>query len=243
MIELRRASERRHVQHGETDLWLTFYPHERPGSFVDDFGVLAAFDEMRIAPGGVSMLHPREEAEIVIYIYKGAIAQEDSTGSSGVAHAGEFQRMMIGAGIRHKETNASHMESAHILRISLRPSEAGLGCAHEQKHFSAAQRRNVLCPVASADGRKGSLRILQDAVIYSSVLDPGRHVIHELSPGRSAWLHVIDGEAKLQDVVLTQGDGVGVTTEPSVSLTAQAKTEILLVDLGPTSPWSRRPIP
>ena len=85
----------------------------------------------------------------------------------------------------------------------------------------------------SPDRRKGSLRILQDALVFSSVLDPGHHLIHELLPERSAWLHVICGEATLQDFILTQGDGVGVTIEPSVSLTAQEKTEILLVDSGP----------
>jgi hypothetical protein len=43
------------------------------------------------------------------------------------------------------------------------------------------------------------------------------------------------GKATLNDIVLTQGDGVGVTTEPSVSITVQENTEILLVDLGPAA--------
>ena len=39
----------------------------------------------------------------------------------------------------------------------------------------------------------------------------------------------------MQDIELSSGDGVGVTIEPSVSLTAQEPTEILLIDLGPAS--------
>jgi redox-sensitive bicupin YhaK (pirin superfamily) len=233
MITLRRNTERRHVQRGKHDIRLTFYRKERLGPPADDFGILAAFDEIRLPPGGVSAHSPREEAEIVIYVYKGTLVQEDSIGGSGVAHAGEFQRMTIGRGIRHKEANASRTDWACAFRISLHPSEVGLDCVHDQKRFAAAQRHNVLCVVASPDGRKGSLRILQDALVYSSVLDPGHHLIHELLPGRSAWLHVIRGAATLQDMILTQGDGVGVTIEPSVSLTAQEDTEILLVDLGP----------
>jgi redox-sensitive bicupin YhaK (pirin superfamily) len=170
--------------------------------------------------------------EIISYMHKGAIVQEDSTGDSGVVLAGEFQRMTIGHGIRHKETNASRTNWAHIFRISLYPVEAGRASAHEQKRFAAAQRHNMLCVIASPDGRKGSLRILQDALIFSSILDPGHHLIYELLPGRSAWLHVIDGEATLQDFVLTQGDGAGISIEPAVSLTAQEDTEILLVELG-----------
>jgi redox-sensitive bicupin YhaK (pirin superfamily) len=142
--------------------------------------------------------------------------------------------MTIGGGIHHEEMNALRTDFAHIFRISLRPTEVGLDSAHEQKRFAVGQRRNLLCVIASPDGRKKSLRILEDALIYSSILEPGHHIVHELSPGRSAWLHVINGEVTLQNTILTEGDGVGVTIEPSVSLTAQENTEILLVDLGPT---------
>jgi redox-sensitive bicupin YhaK (pirin superfamily) len=95
-----------------------------------------------------------------------------------------------------------------------------------------AQRHNLPCVVASPDGRKGSLRIHQDVVICSSVLDPGHHFVHELPPGRSAWLHAVDGQATLNDIILSRGDGVGFTLEPSISLTAQENTEVLLVELG-----------
>ena len=233
MIVLRRNSERLHVKRGKQDSWLTFHHQKPPGPSIDEFGFLISLDEIRMPPGGGSASYPTEEAEIVTYVYKGALAQEDSTGSSGVVHGGEFQRMTVGRGIRHKETNPSRTDWAHVFRISLRPSEVGLDCLHDQKRFAIAERHNALRVVASPDGRKGSLHILQDALIYSSVLDPGRHLVDELLPRRSAWLHVIHGEVTLQDLNLTQGDGVGVASEPSVSLTAQERSEILLVDLGP----------
>jgi redox-sensitive bicupin YhaK (pirin superfamily) len=190
-----------------------------------------ALNELRIPPSGVSAPHPPEEAEVVTYVCKGTLAQGDSSGKSGVVNAGEFQRMMMARGIRQKEKNPSRSDWAHVFRICLRPSEVGLGNAQEQKRFPVAQRHNLLCVVASPDGRKGSLRLLQDALVFSSALDPGRHLIHELLPGRRAWLHVIHGEVKLQEVIMTRGDGMGVTLEPCVSLTAQENTEILLVDL------------
>jgi redox-sensitive bicupin YhaK (pirin superfamily) len=235
MITLRRATERRHVQSGKHDIWQTFYPQDLPGPLADGFGNLTSFNEMRFPPSGGSRPHRRDETEIVTYVYKGALAQENSTGNSAVIHAGEFQRLTAGPGIRHKEMNASRTDWAHVFQISLRPAEAGLECAREQKRFTVAQRRNVLCVIASPDGRKGSLRIHQDAFIYSSILDPGLHLVHELMTGRSDWLHIMYGEATLDDIVLTQGDGVGVTIEPSVSMTVRENTEILLVDLGPTA--------
>jgi redox-sensitive bicupin YhaK (pirin superfamily) len=235
MISLRRSASRHHLGPGNHDLWLTFQPKERLDQPADEFGALVGLEEMRFPPGEVASRRPREETEIITYVHQGALAQEDSTGRSGVVHAGEFQRMIIGSGVRRKEKNASSTDQTHVFRISLHPPEAGLGFALEQRRFAAAQRHNLLCVVASPDGRRGSLRVVQDALVFSSVLDPGHHLIHELEPERSAWLHVICGEVILQDLILTQGDGVGVTIEPSVSFTAQDQTEVLLVDLGPQS--------
>lgn len=233
MIITCRDMERRQNQRGKNQIWLTLYPRAHPDPPSEDFGALVAFNELRIPPGGVLALHPVEEVEVVTYVHRGALAQEDSTGYSGVVYAGEFQHMTTGRGIHHKETNASRSHWAHIFRISLHPSEAGLDCAHEQKRFAAALRHNVLCVVASPDGRKGSLLLLRKSFVFSSVLDPGHHLIHEMLPGWSAWLHVIYGKVTLHDIILTEGDGAGVTVEPSVSLTAQENTEILLVDSGP----------
>jgi redox-sensitive bicupin YhaK (pirin superfamily) len=233
MITLRRNNERRHAQRGNQDNWLTFYSNGHKDPVGDGFGNLTAFNEMLLQAGETAAQVTGTGAEIVTYVYRGVLAQENSNGSSGVVHSGEFQYMTIGRGIRHKETNPSPTDRAHVFRMFLRPAESGLDSAHKQIHFPAAQRHNLLCVIASPDGRRKSLKILQDALIYSSILDSGHHLIHELLPGRSAWLHVISGEAALQEIILTQGDGVGVTSESSVSVTAQESSEILLVDLGP----------
>jgi redox-sensitive bicupin YhaK (pirin superfamily) len=146
--------------------------------------------------------------------------------------------MTAGRGLRHRERNASRTAWAHVFQIWLRPSQAEIEPSHEQKRFSVAERRGVLRVVASPDARRGSLRVHQDALTFSALLDPGQHVVHELSPGRSAWLHLVQGEATLADVVLATGDGAGLTAERAVSLTAQEETEILLFDVGGSRPGS-----
>jgi redox-sensitive bicupin YhaK (pirin superfamily) len=235
MITLRRNKDRYHLQRGKQEIWRTFYPQDHPSPIGDGFGSLVVLDEMRLSPGDSTGPYRGDEAEMLTYIYKGSLSQEDSTGNSGVIHAGEFQRMSMGHRIRHKERNASRSDWAHVFRISLRPSEVGLDWAHEQNRFTAAQRHSGLCIVASQDGRKGSLRIHQDALVYSSILDTGHHIFHELLPGRAAWLHIVHGEVTLNGIVLTRGDGVGVTNERSVSLTVYEGTELLLVDTIPNS--------
>lgn len=233
MITIRRKKERLRTAGEKSDIWFTISPREDAGVYAGGFGVLAAFNEIRLEPGGIYAHSVRDESEIVTYVYEGALAQEGSTGNSGVVHAGEFQRIAIGRGVRQKEMNASRTGWTRIFQITLCASRNGLDRPHEQKRFAAAQRHNLLCAIASPDGRDGSLRTLEDAIIYSSVLDSGYHIAHELLPGRSAWLHVIHGEAILQDVILTEGDGAGIAAEPAFSFTAQEKTELLLVDAGP----------
>jgi redox-sensitive bicupin YhaK (pirin superfamily) len=164
------------------------------------------------------------------------LAFEDSMGRAGLIRAGEFQRITAGRGIRYGETNTSPSNWAHVFQVWLRPSVTGLGSDHEQQRFSAADRRGGLRIVASPDGRSGSLLVHQDACLYSALLQRGQHVVHEVKPGRGVWLHVVEGHISLGGLTLSQGDGVGITDEPSVSLTADDEAEVLLIDLCPIMP-------
>ena len=240
MITLRRATERHHDRQGAQEVWHTFHPAAEAGACRDGFAALAILDESRLAPGGDIRRQPQGDAEVVTYVREGALAQEDSMGRSGVVQAGEFQCRAAARGARGRETNASLSDPAHVFQLCLAPRPAGLEPRHEQRRFSTAQRRGGLCVVASPDGRSGSLRVDQDALMYSALLSPGQHVAHELSAARSAWLHVVAGEATFEGLVLTCGDGAGITAERAVSLTAREETEILLVDLGGQPPEAHR---
>jgi hypothetical protein len=238
MITLRRARERHSIRRRSQEVWLTFNPQDRTDPLADGFGALGALEENHLPPGANVAPQLYQAAEVVTYVLKGALAQEDSTGWSGVIHTCEFQRMATRLRVSHSERNASQTDRAHVFRMSLRPTESGLNYTHDQKFFSAAQRRGVLCIVASPDGRDDSLCVREDALIYSTILDVGQHMVHKLSQGRIAWLHVVHGEAALGDLVLVTGDGVGVTDEPAVSFTAREETEILLFDLHEQLPES-----
>jgi len=232
MFTLRRAKERRHVRRHGREEWRTFYPEPRANPLAGGFGSLEGLSEDRLPPGAEIAIHSRADAEILTYVLEGTLAYEDATGRSAIVHAGEFQRMTVGRSVRHSETNASRTDWAHVFQMRLHLADGGLEPSREQKRFYTAERRGTLCVVASQDGRNGSLRIRQDAMIFSAMLGTGQHVIHELAHGRSAWLHVVRGEAALGDVLLGAGDGVGVTADRAVSLTAREGTEILLLDLG-----------
>jgi redox-sensitive bicupin YhaK (pirin superfamily) len=100
-----------------------------------------------------------------------------------------------------------------------------------KKLFTLAERKGILKLIASPDGKEASLKIQQDVQMYSTLIHKGNHMIHELKPGRSAWLHVVKGRILMNELYLQAGDGAGFSGERAVSFTAQEPTEILLFDL------------
>lgn len=231
MISLRRAEARHHDPRLRRKVWRTFDPRDRTDQLADGFGALEALDENHLPPRADIARQPPDEAEIVTYVREGTVVYDDSMGHSGVIRAGEFECRTATRRARHSEANASRADWAHVFQIRLRLSAAELEPGREQKRFSAAERRGGLCVVASPDARRGSLRLHQDTRMYAALLELGQHIVHELAPERAAWLHVVQGEVTLGDLVLTTGDGAGVTTERAVSLTARESSEILLFDV------------
>ena len=238
MIILRRSSQRRHERTRHRDTWLSFDPWKLEDPLAEGFGTLELLNEHRLRPGADLPPYPHSrDAEIVVSIREGTLAYRDPYARLGVISAGEIAHMTVGPGTRRNGTNASRTYWAHVFEIGFRPNLAELRPGHERKRISAAERKGVLCVVASPDGCKGSLRIHQDVLIYSSILEPGKHVVLELKPGRSAWLHLIQGEVSFSEFILTTGDGVGVIQERAVSLTAVEPSEILLFEMGAPLPW------
>jgi len=232
MMHVRSARDRHHDRRGELDAWLTFYPQSREDPLSDGFGSLRVFDEYRLPPGAGVQIGATFDAEVITFVREGTLVFEDSAGNSGVIMAGEFRRTTSRGAIRRSETNASATEWAHFFRICLRTPEAERAAGSEQKRFSAAECRGGLRVVASPDGRRGSLRIRQNAVIYAALLDRGQHVVHELFQGRRAWLQVLHGNVTLGENLLAAGDGAGITAERAVAFTTGESASILLLDLG-----------
>lgn len=232
MIIVRRAKERLHDQSANQEKWLTLGPRDRTNTLACGFGALEILSEVRLAPAASASRDEGHEVETLTYVHAGALACEDSAGHLRLLQAGEFQLVTCGPGLRYGKRNASRREWAHFFQIRFYHSSAALEATHVERRFSVAERRGGLCVVASLDARRGSLRICQDAMVYSALLDAGQHVVHELAEGRSAWLHVVQGQVALGDLSLSAGDGAGITAERAASFTAGDESEVLLVNLG-----------
>jgi redox-sensitive bicupin YhaK (pirin superfamily) len=231
MIQIRKAAERGHFNHGWLDTYHTFsfsdyYDPDHMG-----FRALRVINDDRVAPGQGFGMHGHRDMEIVTYVLDGALAHRDSLGNGSVLRPGELQHMTAGTGVRHSEFNPSDTEGVHLYQIWLLPDRRGLTPGYEQKAFVEEERRGKLRLVASPTGECGSLLIHQDARLYLATLPAGETVSHTLKPGRHAWLQVLRGRAALNGVALAAGDGAAISEEQNLQITGQEEAEVLLFDL------------
>jgi len=231
MIQLRKAADRGHFNHGWLDTYHTFSFGDYNDPDHDHFRALRVMNEDRVEPGMGFGTHPHRDMEIVTYVLSGALEHRDSMGNGEVLRPGEFQRMSAGTGITHSEFNPSATEPVHLYQIWLFPERKGIEPSYEQKRFPDEERHNRLRLVASRDAAEGALRIHQDARIFLSRIDAGRELSHELPAGRHAWLQVLRGESSLNGHDLQAGDGAAVSDEGLLTIGATEDAEIMLFDL------------
>ena len=231
MIQVRKAAERGHFDHGWLDTFHTF-------SFADygdpahmGFRSLRVINDDRVAPGQGFGMHGHRDMEIVTYVLDGALEHKDSMANGSIIRAGELQRITAGTGVRHSEFNPSDTEWVHFYQIWLVPQRKGLKPSYEQLAVGEEDKRGRFRLVASPDGSDGSLTIHQDARLYLASLMGGQSVSHRIEPGRAAWLQVLRGRATSFENDLSAGDGLAITDENSVAVRAATASEVLLFNL------------
>jgi quercetin 2,3-dioxygenase len=231
MIQLRKANERGHFDHGWLDTYHTF-------SFADyydpnemGFRALRVINEDRVQGGQGFGMHGHRDMEIVTYVMEGNLEHNDSMGNGSIIQAGELQRMTAGTGVRHREANPSASEPVHFYQIWLMPQHRGLQPSYEQRAFREEDQRSRLRLVVSPDGADDSLIIHQDARLYLASLAPGQAVSHRLESGRAAWLQTLRGSVQVRGNQLAAGDGAAVANENNLAIEALAPSQILLFDL------------
>jgi quercetin 2,3-dioxygenase len=231
MITIRKAQKRGHFDFG----WLDTYHTFSFGDYYDPefmgFRSLRVINEDHVAPRTGFPKHGHRDMEIITYVLEGALEHNDSMGNGSIIRPGDAQRMTAGTGVTHSEANSSETDPVHLLQIWILPGTRGLKPGYEQKTFSDGEKRNRLRLIASSDGRDGAVTIHQDTSVYASVLEPGQEVVHQMAPGRHAWIQVARGAVTVSGNELDQGDGAAISDESAVTIVASEPSEVLLFDL------------
>ena len=231
MITVRKSSDRGTTKTDWLDSRHTFSFAEYDDPAFESFGALRVINEDRVAGGGGFPPHRHRDMEIVTYILDGALEHKDSSGGGGVIRPGEIQRMSAGAGIVHAEFNASPSKPCHFMQIWITPSKRDLKPSYEQKTVDAEAIANKLARIASPEPQPNEIRLVRDAEIWAARLDANVEAIHNLAPGRRAWVQITKGEVSVGTEQLSAGDGAAVTDQAQIPLRSRTAAELLLFDL------------
>jgi redox-sensitive bicupin YhaK (pirin superfamily) len=231
MINVRKAFERGHAEHGWLDSWHTF----SFGDYYDPrqmgFRSLRVINEDRVAAGKGFPTHPHRDMEILTYVLDGALEHKDSMGNGSVMRSGDVQRMTAGTGVAHSEFNGSRDEPVHFLQIWILPESRNLQPGYEQKNFSKEERQGKFRVVAARDGANGAVVVHQDMKLLAGSFAEGEGAKYALAQGRHAWLHVARGKLRVNGVELEAGDALQVSDEAELAVTGVNDAEVLLFDL------------
>ncbi len=231
MITLRKSTDRRYVRSGSRELWMTFDPENAADPYRHGYRALDALNEVRLRPGTDLKLPGEPHQETFTYVREGRLAGRMGRRKDDLLGPGTCQ-----LGITRLRKPLSFADgrpplAAQMFIGSMSHDQEPSARSRECRYYPFSDRRGHLRLIASRDGSDSSLRLLEDVRIYSALLDPGHHVVHELRSGRGAWLHVVAGKVRLADQTLEAGDGAALDDEPGISFTAKEVSEVLLFDL------------
>lgn len=231
MMELRRAEERGHAEHGWLDSWHSFSFADYYDPAHTQFRALRVINEDRVEPSQGFGMHSHRDMEIISYVLEGTLAHKDSMGNGSVIHPGSIQRMTAGTGVQHSEFNGSSSAQVHFLQIWFMPNVTGIPPGYEEKYFDDAEKRGTLRLVASPDGAEGSVRIHADAKMFAGLLDAAERVERTIAKDCFVYVHVVRGSVLLNGADLHKGDAAMLAGESHLILDKGEKAEVLVFEL------------
>lgn len=227
------SSERGHVNHG----WLnahhsfSFASWQHPEKV--HFGALRVLNDDIVAPGMGFGTHPHDNMEIITIPLKGDLEHRDSMGNVGRIKENEIQMMSAGSGVTHSEYNPNKDREVNLLQIWIFPKEKNITPRYHQMKLEPAERNNKFQQVISPDGNLIGMNINQNAFFQMANLDVNTTLTYEVQiPGNGVYVFLIDGQIKVNNNYnLSKRDAIGLWETESIEFTAQAVSELLLIEV------------
>jgi redox-sensitive bicupin YhaK (pirin superfamily) len=230
MIEVRPFNTLGAANHG----WLNAKHHFSFASYHNPkrmaHGALRVWNDDEIAPNSGFPPHPHANMEIITYVREGAITHQDSLGNQGRTEAGDVQVMSAGSGIRHAEYNLEPVQTT-LFQIWIEPTKQGGQPAWGSKPFPKADRSGKLVTIASGfSSDNDALPIRAEARVLATTLKAGESAEYATETGHKLYLVPAVGRIEVNGVTAEARDGVAITNEAKLKITALQDSEVVLVE-------------
>ncbi|NTS65007.1 pirin family protein [Sphingomonas sp. HHU CXW] len=229
-IERRPFTSLGHADHG----WLDARHHFSFANYYDpdwmSWGAIRVWNDDTIAPNSGFPPHPHRDMEIITYVRSGAITHKDSMGNTGRTAAGDVQVMSAGSGVRHAEYNLE-AEPTTLFQIWIEPTRTGGSPSWGAKPFPKGERSGKFVTLASGFADDGdALPIRAEARVLAATVKAGERISHEVGAGRHAYLVPATGAVEIDGERYEARDGIALSGGQTVTITALADAELVLVD-------------
>jgi quercetin 2,3-dioxygenase len=193
-------------------------------------GNLVVWNDDEIASHSGFPMHAHRDMEIVTYVREGVLRHDDSSGGGGELRAGEVQSITAGRGMRHSEYNDTDAR-LRIFQIWLLPRRIGLDPRWATKPFPEMRSLGRFVPLASGFPEdQEALRIETDARVLGATLETGHRIDYPLLSTRYGYLVAARGRVLVNDQPVGERDGIAITGQSGIAITAREPAEIILVD-------------
>lgn len=193
-------------------------------------GSLVVWNDDEIAPHSGFPMHGHRDMEIVTYVRQGVLHHEDNSGGHGEIRAGNVQAMSAGRGIRHAEYNTGE-QPLRLFQIWLLPRRQGADPRWATQAFPGPRGAGCLRPLASGFAQdQDALHIDANARVLGATVLAGEHVTYPLPATRHGYLVPARGRIMVNGHRVGERDGIAITDEPAIVITAIDTAEIILVD-------------
>ena len=195
------------------------------------FGTLRVFNDDTLSPDAVWPLHPHHEIEVVTYCADGEFRHADEHGEGGVLKKGWVQHTTVGSGMWHSEINNRPDAPMRFIQMWFSPSKQGLKPSVEQMAVDQKDRTNRFLLLVSNEDSDG-LKIFSDAKVYSSFLQAGHRVKHEIKANRGGYLYVLEGgPIRVNEHLVSALGAAKITGELEIAVEAERDAELFLVEV------------
>ena len=188
------------------------------------------WNDDEIAPNGGFPAHPHANMEIITYVREGAITHQDSLGNEGRTEAGDVQVMSAGSGVRHSEYNLEPTKTK-IFQIWIEPTTQGGAPTWGAKPFPKSDRTGKFVTIASGFAADNdALPIRANARVLATTLKAGESAEYTADKARNLYLVPAVGSVEVNGVFANARDGLAISDEARLTITALEDTELVLVD-------------
>lgn len=193
-----------------------------------EFKNLRVINDDVVKPNYGFETHGHKNMEIITYVLSGELNHKDSLGNIKSIKKNEFQVMSAGTGIEHSEFNGSKHNDVHFLQIWIKPNVLNIKPNYNQVSLEN-NNKNTNLLVASNDN-SSPLHINANAKIYVSKYESGQIIPFKSSNG-NVFIHLIKGKIKINDKILTHGDGLSIENNFNFDIHSIEDSHFLIFDL------------